>query len=991
MVEFREFLERQTEAARLSGFQNLMQRRVREILLVSSPYDSFMLAEDGKLHEMLLSEFLEHNLSYAPGITRVASGREALELAADQRRFNLIISTMHIDDMPADRLAESLRDAGIQTPLILLTYDNRELADLLCRPGAKRFDRVFNWQGDFRIFLTIIKHVEDRMNVEADHAAVGVQVLILVEDSVRYYSSFLPLFYSELMQQSQRLIAEGRSLSQKLYRMRARPKVLLATEFEEAWEFYERYREDVLAIISDIRFPRGGRVDPEAGIELSRRARAERPDLPIVLQSSEREHEARAHEAGASFLWKASPTLLHDLRRFMLDHFSFGDFVFKRPDGGEVARARDLKQLEEVLETVPEESLLYHARRDHFSHWLKARAEFLLAARLKPRRVADYATSAELRRYLVEQLRENRLANYRGVVVDFDPQDFETSVNIARIGQGSIGGKARGLAFVAMLVKQFGLRDWFPDVRVLVPGTIVLCTSVFDRFIEDNRLQEFALSCEDDEELRRRFQQAALPEDTLAQLRAFLAGIHYPLAVRSSSLLEDSLYQPFAGVYQTLMIPNNDPSLDRRLRQLAAAIKAVYASTFARAARDYMRATNYRLEEEKMAVIVQRVLGNPHGHRFYPHFAGVARSHNSYPVPPQRAEDGVVAAAVGLGQAVVDGSPVLSFCPRYPRQVLQLSDPRSYLKQSQREFYALDLSSRPADDPTAFELLRLPLEAAEEDGMLGELVSTWDHQNEALYDGTSRPGVRLVSLAPLLKHDTFPLAEILRVLMEMGRWGMNAPVEIEFAANLAPAGGGPRQFGILQMRPLVLRHEAGDLQLEGLADADLICRSPRALGNGRVQNVRDVVFVDPGAFDRARTREVAAEVAAFNARLQADGAPYLLLGMGRWGSRDPWLGIPVAWGQIAGARAIVEAGLPDLHVEPSQGSHFFQNLTSFQVGYFTVNAEQGEGFVDWDWLRSRPAAAHGTFVRHLRFDEPLEIRLNGRTQQGVVFKPGKGG
>lgn len=991
MVEFREFLERQSEAARLSGFQNLMQRRVREILLVSSPYDSFVLAEDGKLHEMLLSEFLEHNLSYAPGITRVATAREALGLAADQRRFNLIISTTHIEDMPADRLARSIRDAGIQTPLVLLTYDNRELADLLRRPDAGLFDRVFNWQGDFRIFLTIIKHVEDRMNVEADHAAVGVQVLILVEDSIRYYSSFLPLFYAELMQQSQRLIAEGRSLSQKLYRMRARPKVLLATSFEEAWSFYERYREDVLAIISDIRFPRGGRVDPEAGIELSRRVRADRPDLPIVLQSSDRANESRAHEAGASFLWKSSPTLLHDLRRFMLEHFSFGDFVFRRPDGSEAARARDLKQLEEVLETVPEESLLYHAQRDHFSHWLKARAEFLLAARLKPRSVAEYATSADLRRYLVEQIRENRLANYRGVVVDFDPQDFETSVNIARIGQGSIGGKARGLAFIAMLVKQFGLRDWFPDVRILVPGSVVLCTSVFDRFLEENRLQDFAVSCEDDDELRRRFQEASLPEETLVQLRSFLSGIHYPLAVRSSSLLEDSLYQPFAGVYQTFMVPNNDPSLDRRLLHLAAAIKAVYASTFTRAARDYMRATNYRPEEEKMAVIVQRVLGNAHGNRFYPHFSGVARSHNSYPVPPQRGEDGVVAVAAGLGQAVVDGSPVLCFCPRYPRQVLQLSDPRAYLKQSQRELYAVDLSPRTSDDPTAFDLLRVPLETAEADGMLGEVVSTWDHQNEALYDGTSRPGVRLVSLAPLLKHGSFPLAEILRVLMDMGRWGMNSPVEIEFAVNLAPAGGGPRQFGILQMRPLVLSREAGDLRLDGILDADLICRSPRALGNGRIPGVRDVVFVDPRAFDRSKTRDVAAEVAGLNARLQADGTPYLLLGMGRWGSRDPWLGIPVGWGQIAGARAIVEAGLPDLHVEPSQGSHFFQNLTSFQVGYFTVNADQGEGFVDWDWLLAQPTASHGTFVRHLRFDEPLEIRLDGRSQEGVVFKPGKGG
>jgi CheY-like chemotaxis protein len=991
MAEFSEFLERQSEAARLSGFQNLMQRRVREILLVSSPYDSFVLAEDGKLHEMLLSEFLEHNLSYAPGITRVATGREALELAADQRRFNLIISTMHIDDMPVHEFARSIRDAGIETPFILLTYDNRELADLLRRPESAIFDRIFNWQGDFRIFLTIIKYVEDRMNVEADHAAVGVQVLILVEDSIRYYSAFLPLFYSELMHQSQRLIAEGRNLSQKLYRMRARPKLLLANDFEQAWGYYERYREDVLAIISDIRFPRDGRIDPEAGIELSRRVHADRPDLPIVLQSAERENERRAHEAGASFLWKESPTLLHDLRQYMLEHFSFGDFVFKLRDGTETARARDLKQLEEVLETVPEESLLYHAQRDHFSHWLKARTEFLLAARLKPHKVSEYATCTDMRRYLIDQLRENRLANYRGMVVDFDPQDFETSVNLARIGHGSIGGKARGLAFIAMLVKQFGLRDWFPDVRILVPGSVVLCTSVFDRFIEDNRLQEFALSCDDDDEIRRRFQQAQLPEETLAQLRSFLAGIHYPLAVRSSSILEDSLYQPFAGVYETYMVPNNGPSLEQRLAQLAAAIKAVYASTFARAAKDYVRATNYRLEEEKMAVIVQRVLGNPHQQRFYPHFSGVARSHNSYPVAPQAAEDGVVAVAAGLGQAVVDGSPVLSFCPRYPRQVLQLSDPRAYLKQSQRAFYAVDLAPRSLYDPRAFELQRLPLETAEQDGMLGELVSTWDHQNEALYDGTSRDGVRVVSLAPLLKHESFPLADVLRLLMDMGRWGMNSPVEIEFAVNLAPWNGGPRQFGILQMRPLVLSREAGDLRLDGIADEDLVCRSPRALGNGRIDGVRDLVFVDPAAFDRSKTQAVAAEVAAYNTQLAAEGVPYLLFGMGRWGSRDPWLGIPVGWGQLAGARAIVEAGLPDLRVEPSQGSHFFQNLTSFQVGYFTVNAEQGEGFVDWAWLAAQPAVSRRTYVRHVRCAEPLVVKLNGRTQEGVVFKPGKGG
>ncbi|MBI5502204.1 MAG: histidine kinase [Deltaproteobacteria bacterium] len=967
-----------------------MQRRVREILLVSSPYDSFMLAEDGKLHEMILSEFLEHNLSYAPGITRVASAREALALAQDQRRFNLIISTMHLDDMPLPEFARALREQGIESPFVLLTYDNRELSDLLRRPEASIFHRVFNWQGDFRIFLTIVKHVEDSMNVEADNAAVGVQVIILVEDSIRFYSSYLPMFYSELMQQSQRLIAEGRNISEKVYRMRARPKILLATNYEQAWGFYERYRRDVLGVISDIRFPRAGRLDPEAGLALARAIRAERPDLPILLQSSNAENEPRAFEAGASFLHKNSLTLLHDLRKFMVENFSFGDFVFRSPDGREVARARDLKSLEEVLERVPVESLLFHAEHDHFSSWLKARTEFLLAARLKPHKVAEFPDTGDLRRYLIDQLRENRLGQYRGVVVDFDPTDFETSVNIARIGSGSIGGKARGLAFIASLVKQFGLRDHFADVRVLVPGAVVLCTSVFDQFIEDNDLRELALNGNDDDRIRRRFQAAALPASAVEQLRAYLSGIHYPLAVRSSSILEDSLYQPFAGVYATHMVPNNNPTLDERLARLSAAIKAVYASTFFAAAKDYVRATSYRLEEEKMAVIIQRVLGNPYGDRFYPHFSGVARSHHSYPTPPQRAEDGMAAVAVGLGQAVVDGSPCLTFCPRYPRQILQLSDPRQYLKNSQRDFYALDLALHPDAGGGPAELVRLPLETAEADGALSQLASTYSAENDALYDGMSRPGVRLVTLAQVLKHDSFPLADILRLLMDMGRWGMNSPVEIEFAVNLEPWNGGPRQFGILQMRPLVLSREASDLRLEGLDDDDLVCRSPRVLGNGRIDGIRDVVFTDPELFERSRSTEVAAEIAALNAKLASEGVPYLLLGVGRWGSRDPWLGIPVAWGQIAGARAIVEAGLRDIRVEPSQGSHFFQNLTSFQVGYFTVNEDLGEGFVDWTWLRAQPALERRTCVRHVRLDQPLLVRINGRTQEGVVFKPGKG-
>lgn len=992
MADFKDFIAKHSELARLSGFQNLMKRRVHEILLVSSPYDSFVLAEDGRLNEMILSEFIEHNLSYAPGITRVSSGAEALQLAREQHRFNLIITTMHIDDMSAVEFVGRVRGQSLTTPVILLTYDNRELADVLERHDPKVFDRIFNWQGDFRIFLTIVKHIEDQMNVVHDNRAVGVQVIILVEDSIRYYSTYLTMFYSELFKQSQKVLSEGPSLSQKLLRMRARPKLLLATTFEEAWSFYETYRRDVLGIISDIRFPRGGKLDPEAGIELAKRVRAERPDIPVLLQSSQPENAALAQSIGVAFIWKSSETMLMDLRRFMIENFAFGDFVFRMPDRHEVGRARDMKEMEDLLATVPDASLIYHAERDHFSNWLKARTEFLLADRLKPHKVSEYPTPAALRQYLIDQLHERRLGRYRGIVVDFNPADFETSTNIARIGTGSIGGKARGLAFISLLLNQYEIRDHFPGVRVIVPGSVVLCTDVFNQFMGDNRLGHFALSCDDDAEILKRFLNTPFSEPYVEQLRQFLRGINYPLAVRSSSILEDSLYQPFAGVYKTYMIPNNHPDLEVRLHHLLSAIRGVYASTFFKTAKDYVRATNCRLEEEQMAVIIQRIVGNRYGDLYYPHFAGVARSHNSYPAEPMKAEDGMATVALGLGQAVVEGSAALSFCPKYPRQILGMSEPRDFLKYSQRTFFALDLGTdmeaqvweKPSID--RFLLKSHDIDVAEGDGVLPCLASTYSVENDALYDGTSRQGQRVVTLAPILKHNTFPLPEILQIIMDMGRYGTNSPVEIEFAVNLAPQTGGPQQFGILQMRPIVLNAEVSDLKID-VPDEQLICRSPKVLGNGRIDHIRDVIVVDPETFERSHSRDVAAEIAQYNSQLAESKTPYILFGVGRWGSADPWLGIPVQWGSISGAKVIIEAGFRDFRVTPSQGSHFFQNLTTFMVGYFTVNEYVDEGFVDWTWLRRQKPASKKNFTRHLHFKKPLIAIMNSRAGEGIVCKP----
>jgi CheY-like chemotaxis protein len=972
-----------------AGFQDLMPWRVQDILLVSSLYDSYTLQEDGRLNELILSEFLDLNLHHTPGITRVSCGAEALALAREQPRFNLIVTTVETGDMDAGRLAREVRAAGLDVPVVVLGYDARELGDFMARADTSAIERCFLWQGNARILIAIVKYIEDQRNAAHDTRATGVRVILLVEDDIRYYSSFLPTIYTELISQSERLISEGMNLSHKLVRLRARPKILLCTTFEEAWERVLSFRDDLLGIITDVEFPRGGEPSREAGFELARMARAAVPDLPIMLQSGRLEFAAQARAAGLPFILKGSDTLLHDLRRFLVEQFAFGDFVFRLPDGREVDRARDLKSLEEKLHTVPAESIGYHGERNHFSNWLTARTEFALAHRLRPRKVSDFASLEDLRLNLIDSIAEYRREQAESLVGDFDRLAFDASgLFFARIGNGSLGGKARGLAFVRQLLGRQHVHRRVPGVHVGVPPAVVLATGVFDRFLAENGLLDLALHSSDDEEILRRFLGARFPEDVRADLAAFLGRVHYPLAVRSSSLLEDSQYQPFTGVYETFMLANNHPDPHLRLGRLVEAVKRVYASTFSRHAKAYLRATPYRLEEEKMAVIIQKVVGGMHGHRFYPDFSGVARSQNFYPTPPLTPEDGVAAVALGLGRSVVEGEKCLTFCPRYPQHLVQFSSVKDILANSQRQFWALEL--QPAENGDAEQGLResrFDLEAAEADGTLFALGSTYSHENRAVYDGLSRPGVRLVSFAPILKHGVFPLAETLALLLDIGRRGMNRPTEIEFAVRLDVPSGEPREFGLLQMRPLVLSRETEALKIDEVEPARLVCRSNKVLGNGLIDDLRDVVMVDFHRFDRAQSRQAARAVARFNAELIARGAPYLLIGVGRWGSTDPWLGIPVTWDEIAGARVIVEAGFRDVRVTPSQGSHFFQNLTSFQIGYFTANPELGEGCVDWDWLGSQPAEAAEGHVRLLHFQRPLVVKMNGKQNQGVIYKP----
>jgi len=973
---------------RFEGFENLMPFRVQNILLVSSLYDSFILREDGRLNELLIDESLELNLRQIPNITHVSSCAEALDLARENPQFNLIVTNLMVGDIDATQLAHEVRRAGLDVPVVVLGYDYREIKNFVARNPGTDLDRVFLWQGTARILIAIVKYIEDKRNVLHDTRAMGVPVLLVVEDNIRYYSSFLPVIYTELIKQSRRVIQEGINVAHKLVRMQARPKILLASNFEDAAQLVQEYREYIFGLVSDVEFPWDSKLSPEAGFELARLVKSLAPDVPVVLQTSRTEFRPRAHAEGYSFLRKRSPTLLKDLRRILTDQFGFGDFVFRMPDQREVGRAKDLNELEEQLQTVPPDSLMYHAQRNHFSHWLMARTEFALAAKLRPRKVSDFNGPEHLRRDLIESINDYRREQNEVLIGDFKPETFKPSESsFLRVGSGSLGGKARGLAFVRHLLRTRRIARRFPGVRIAVPPAVVLATDMFDQFLAENNLSDFALHCDDDTEIQQRFLDAPLPVPLTENLKAYLEEVRYPLAVRSSSLLEDSQYQPFTGVYETFMLGNQQTDPHTRLEELSEAVKRVYASTFSQHAKTYVRATPYRLEEEKMAVILQQVVGTMHGQRFYPDFSGVVRSHNFYPVEPATFSDGIAAVALGLGRTVVDGGKCLMFCPRYPRNLLQFSSVDDILANTQTEFCALELNGVPHGAGAGhLREMRFGLDVAEADGTLHPVASTYSAENDAVYDGLSRPGPRIVTFAPMLKHGLFPIASVLDVLVRAGEDALGNPVEIEFAVRL-PEGSGPAEFGFLQIRPLTLARDNQDLSIGQVDSSQLVCQSTKVLGNGRIENLQDIVVVDSHRFERGRSQEVARSVAHFNATLAAENRPYLLIGVGRWGSNDPWLGIPVEWDEISGARVIVEAGFRDFRVTPSQGSHFFQNLTAFQVGYFTVNPDAGEGSVDWEWLAEQPAVEEQGCVRRLQFAQPLRVIMNSRSSQGVIFKP----
>lgn len=976
-----------------TSFQNLMQRRIFNVLLVATPYDAFMMEEDGRVEEQVYFEYVNLNLSSPPRFVKTANYDEAYR-RLEEKAFDLVIAMPGVDVSDTFVQARRIKELYPDIPFVVLTPFSKEVSRRLVNEDISGVDYIFSWLGNVDLILAIIKLIEDRMNAPADIAEVGVQAIMLIEDSIRFYSSMLPHLYKYLLKQSMMFSDEALNDHERMLRMRGRPKVLLARTYEEAVELYDKYGDKMLGIISDVRFPHGGERNARAGIEFAEHVRALNPYIPFVFESSEIKNRRPVEEAGNIFLYKNSKTLPQDLIKAVTRKFGFGDFIIRDPSSGmEIMRLRNLKDLQRNVFNIPSDALFYHCSTNDFSRWLYARALFPIADAVSSFRFTEMAQAPAVRRLIFECIVKYRRMKNRGVVAIFKKDRFDRYSNFARIGQGSLGGKGRGLAFIDQIIKRNPVCDDFNGVQIAIPRTVVLCTDIFDEFMESNNLYPTALSDLPDEEILQAFLRARLPEEVRDDLRALFDVVDNPLAVRSSSLLEDSHYQPFAGVYSTYMIPRLK-DVDEMLTLLCDAIKGVYASVFFADSKAYMNATSNVIDQEKMAVILQEVVGEFHGDYYYPSFSGVGRSLNYYPINDEVAEEGVAEVAVGLGKYIVDGGMALRFSPHHPDKVLQTSTLQLALRDTQTFLYALPADGTGEADNfqvnDSFNIARLNVSDAAKDGSLRYMVSTLDVNDMRLRDTDAGPGRKVVTFANVLRHNVFPLAKCIDFMLTTGQYEMGRPVEIEFAGLIGPKASSSPDKGKLywlQIRPIVDKKEMLDDTMLDIADDKLIMRSDTALGHGLMEGVRTIVYVRQENFDRMKNPEVAKEIEAINARMIAAGEPYILVGPGRWGSSDFALGVPVRWPQIAGARLIVETAMPGYRIEPSQGTHFFQNLTSFGVGYFTIDTAAGNGFIDMAYLDSLPAIEESERVRIVRFDSPVGIGINGRKSIGIVTKP----
>ena len=965
-------------------FVNLMMRRIYNVLIVANPYDAFMLEDDGRVEEKIYNEYVELGLRYPPTFTQVSTTEEARE----------VLRTMHIDlviCMPgnADNDAFSVaRDIKAEFPhmhCIVLTPFSHGITKRMENEDLSIFDYVFCWLGNTNLILSIIKLIEDKMNLEHDINEGGVQMILLVEDSIRFYSSILPNLYNYILAQSKRFATEALNRHSATLRMRGRPKVVLARNYEEAMALYERYSDNVLGVISDVRFPIHGEKDSEAGLKLMREIRQNDPYLPLILESSESENRAKAEAEGFRFVDKNSKKMSLDLRKILEEHFGFGDFIFRDPKTkAEIMRIHSLKELQDNIFKIPDDSMLYHISRNHMSRWLSARAIFPVSMFLKTvtwERLKDITAHREI---IFDAIVQYRHMKNIGVVAVFDRMKFDAYSHFARIGEGSLGGKGRGLAFLDNIIKMHPEFNSLEGAKVQIPRTVVLCTDVFDQFMEQNNLYQIALSDASDDDILRHFLRAQLPDSLIADFFTFFEAVKSPIAIRSSSLLEDAHYQPFAGIYSTYMIPYLDDKY-AMLEMLACAIKGVYASVYYRDSKAYMTATSNVIDQEKMAVILQEVVGKQYDGRYYPNISGVLRSLNYYPIGDERAEDGIASLALGLGKYIVDGGQTLRVSPYHPHQVLQTSELETALRETQTRFYALDTrhvgNDFKVDD--GFNILNLKVKEAERDNSLNFIASTYDPYDQVIRDGLYEGGRKVISFAGVLQQNVFPLPELLQMSMHYGAEAMRRPVEIEFACNLNADRTG--SLYLLQIRPIVDQKQMLDEDLAAIPDADCLLRSHNSLGHGVTEDVTDVVYVKTDdRFSAADNPTIAREIEKLNKEYLDRGTNYVLVGPGRWGSSDSWLGIPVKWPHISAARVIVEVALKNYRVDPSQGTHFFQNLTSFGVGYFTIDENRNDGCFHKATLDAMPAVEETEHVRVVRFEKGLRIMMDGKKGEGVV-------
>jgi CheY-like chemotaxis protein len=974
-----------------TSFSLLMQKRIRKVLVLCSNYDFFTLEEDGRIDEKIFNEYVSLNLRYPPVFLHADSSELAFSML-EKEDIDLIIPMLSIKDVDTFKFAKLLKERYPETPIVVLTHFSREVSLRLEKVDLSSIDHVFCWLGNTDIFLAIIKLIEDKMNADNDLLDIGVQAILLVEDSVRYISSYLPNLYRIILEQSKEFMKEALNEHQQMLRRRGRPKILVAKNYDEAVALFYKYRKNILGIISDVSYkfrPDKRDTTTKAGLRFCKLVKDEDLNIPFLLQSSDSKNQPLAHELGAGFLNKYSEKLLNELKEYILLNFGFGPFFFRNPETGEVLKeAADLKCFQEAILSLPDNVLEFHTRRDDFSKWLNARALFPIAKKFKESQFDDFTSPDALRKYIYDAIASFRVSKARGIIAEFDKSRFDDYLFFSRIGDGNLGGKARGLAFMNSIIKKERLFGKYSDVIITIPATVVITTNIFEEFMQQNDLYKIAHSHEEDDEILNRFAAARLPKSIREDLITIASLAKSPIAVRSSSKLEDSFYQPFAGIYSTYMVPVT-ANTKHTVELLETAIKCVYASVYFKTSRSYMSVTSNLLDEEKMGVILQAVCGTNQNGLFYPTISGVARSLNYYPIAPEKPEDGIANIAFGLGKLIVEGSTSLRFSPKHPQRIIQLSDPENALQNTQKYFYAIDLDPEKFVPSTkeSINLQKLRIKDAETNPAFHHVASTYDLQNHVIRDGVNYDGKKIITFSNILNHKSFPLAEIISDLLEISKEAMNSEVEIEFAANLTPPPGEPKVFNYLQVRPIVSNEYQLIDVVENVKTSDTILVSNKAMGNGTIENISHVVYVKTDSYKPGNNPAIARELELINESLRSEGVNYILIGPGRWGSSDPWLGIPVKWPHISAARIIVESGLENYRVDPSQGTHFFHNLTSFGVGYFTINQHIDDGFCNYDYLNSHEATQETTYIRVIKFQGCMKIQIDGRTNRGVVYKP----